>query len=583
MRLNIQVAITIPTSSDILRHWKWGVIAALALAFSLSGPRPAAGAGNSITSPDTTDNVGQYTSVALDADGNPVVSYYNATNNNLKVLRCGDAVCATKNTKYTVDFTSNVGKYTSLALDAAGRPVVSYFDDGNNNLKLVHCGDASCSAGNSIVPVDTNGSVGRDTSLALDADGKPVVSYYDVGNGNLKLVHCGNAFCTSGNEISTPASSNNVGQYTSLALDGSGNPVVSYYDDTNADLRVLHCGDPNCSSGNIDVPVDTTNNVGQYTSLALDSSGKPVVSYYDVTNHDLKLVHCGDANCSTGNSIIPVDSTGDVGQYTSLDLDMGNPVVSYYDVTNGDLKLLHCGNPSCTSGNTIEVPDTDATSKNVGKHTSLVVAASSRAVVSYFDETNNDLKVVHCGDASCLANPPTPTATATSTFTPTPAPPQLNITKLSQIAPPKSCYNVLTSSQTQLFQVCDNDWLGTPASNAICVPDGVCNDEDPAQGQIKVTISPGDYHVVESVAPPNHSIDTSKHDCDASSGTCAVTVIDTPNIRPWFPWDIVGIAGPCGGVDGHVTVADILAVVQHYGNYKPATPNAATPTPGPVC
>jgi DNA-binding beta-propeller fold protein YncE len=166
--------------------------------------------------------------------------------------------------------------------------------------------------------------------------------------------------------------------------------------------------------------------------------------------------------------------------------------------------------------------------------------------------------------------------------------PQLNITKLSQIAPPKSCYNVLTSSQTQLFQVCDNDWMGTPASNAICVPDGVCNDEDPAQGQIKVTISPGDYHVVESVAPPNHTIDTSKHDCDASSGTCAVTVIDTPNIRPWFPWDLVGVSGPCGGVDGKVTVSDILAVVQHFGSQKPfpGTPtpmNPPTATPTPVC
>jgi hypothetical protein len=153
-------------------------------------------------------------------------------------------------------------------------------------------------------------------------------------------------------------------------------------------------------------------------------------------------------------------------------------------------------------------------------------------------------------------------------------PAELYITKLSQIAPPKSCHSVRNGSQTPIFQVCDNDWLGTPVPNAVCVPDAICNDEDSAQGEFKVSVSPGSYNVVESVAPPNHTLNATPQPCDASSGACSVEVVDAPVVRPWHPWDIVG--GPGGVPDGIVSVADILAVVQHYQQNKPFTP---TPTP----
>jgi len=172
-----------------------------------------------------------------------------------------------------------------------------------------------------------------------------VISYYDFTPGHLKVAHCGNISCSDGNTITTVDSTDDVGQHTSIAIGTDGNPVISYFGLTNDELKVAHCGNTLCSSGNTITTVDSALIGETGTSIAIGTDGNPVISYHDLTNDELKVAHCGNISCSDGNTITVVDSTDDdVGQFTSIAIGSDNkPVISYFDDTNDDLKVAVVG------------------------------------------------------------------------------------------------------------------------------------------------------------------------------------------------------------------------------------------------
>jgi len=108
------------------------------------------------------------------------------------------------------------GVYTSLALDGDGYPHISYCH--SDDLRYAY----QDAYGWHVEIVDSEGSCDDSTSLALDQDGYPHVSYYDDTNNDLKYAYQD----TSGWHIETVDSD---GRDTSLALDGDGYPHISYH------------------------------------------------------------------------------------------------------------------------------------------------------------------------------------------------------------------------------------------------------------------------------------------------------------------------------------------------------------------
>eukprot|EP00049_Salpingoeca_infusionum_P018866 m.359109 g.359109 ORF g.359109 m.359109 type:complete len:441 (-) comp18416_c0_seq1:250-1572(-) len=335
---------------------------------------------------DSSGTMASSISLALQSNGNAVIYAYDPTNFDAKLAVCNNEACSAPQVS-TVASKGNVGSHGDLAMGNSDRPFISFLDLDNGALALVVCNDEACSSPQLTLSVDSAGgnNEGQHSSIALTSAGNPVICYYDYTSFDLKLAVCGDAVCSPPQtSVINIDSSGVVGQYSSLALDNSDNPIMSYYDNTNNRLKLAVCNDPTCSNPQISV-IDSTGDVGQHTSLALDSNQHPVISYLDVDNENLKLAVCNDQICSSPQ-ITVVDSEGEVGYHNSLALDSsGNAVISYTDDTTGALKLALCNNAACSAPRTGVLKEKDC------EFTSLALDSAGKINIAFNDYTNQEL------------------------------------------------------------------------------------------------------------------------------------------------------------------------------------------------
>ncbi len=246
-------------------------------------------------------DVGSWQTVAVDTVAHPAsvslaiessrrlapqlhVSYSDAVHHDLLYATCTSPCTATANwTIVRVDTVGSVGQYASLRIDRTGSLHLVYYDSDNRALKYATC-SAGCSspAGWGRLFLDRTADVGQYASLALGPNGELHVSYYDATAHDLKYATC-SLFCTiSTNWLITTvdAGPSDVGETTSLAMDGAGRVHLAYYDRSNLVLKYA-----TCSAGCVNpvswdtATVGPAGALGAYPSLAADGDGRVHVSY----------------------------------------------------------------------------------------------------------------------------------------------------------------------------------------------------------------------------------------------------------------------------------------------------------------
>ena len=282
----------------------------------------------------------------------------------------------------TVDSSASVGWFTSLALDSSGYPHISYEDDSNEELKCAYHDGSSWNY--SVVDADGEGR----SSLALDSTDNLHLSYQSKSGGNLIYAYNDG----SGWSFTTVDSAFQVGNYSSLALESSGHPYISYFEKKSGGFtgtEDLKYASYDGSSWNTE-RVASDGYVGLYTSLAIDSGDNPHICYMDWTNKDVD--YAWKAGGSWSHDVVQSDE--DVGYDISLALDSSDlPHVAYRDGTNKSLKYAYYDG----SNKIIKTVDK---SENVGREVSLALDSEGNPHISYYDAADDDLKYAYRNGSS---------------------------------------------------------------------------------------------------------------------------------------------------------------------------------------
>jgi hypothetical protein len=337
------------------------------------------GSGWSFERPDSSSYVGTFCSLAQDGAGHPHIAHHDLTRGYLKYASFDGIIWESDR----IDATGQVGGSASMSLDSSENPHISYLDGTNEDLKYAYFDGIEWTT----ETVDSASQARLSSALTLNESGFPMIAYADWSSDMVKLA----TLTGVGWHIESVAQGEWPLGYISIAADAEYRPHIcfasgsmlgyTYWDDLE-----WHIEDVNGSEGT----------GGYNTSLALDSSARPHLSYNlegpcgspGELRYAMRSDSCWHTETIAEASARPC--------YSSLVLDDdGLPHVSFHDGSEGALCLAHRD----ANGWWVETVDDDG---STGQYTSLVIDEDGSYCIAYQDGSRGDLKYAYSTGMSSL-------------------------------------------------------------------------------------------------------------------------------------------------------------------------------------
>ena len=204
----------------------------------------------------------------------------------------------------------------------------------------------------------------------------------------------------------TVDSSGDVGQYSSVTIGADGLPIVSYAD-ASAGLKFARCSDPACTTSTNRI---VEGGAGQFSSMVVASDGLPVIASYVPAANNYAVLRCADRLCQS-NAVLAGAAGPTRGRYMSSAVGAdGLPILvyteSHFEGAGLNLKrvdsveVVHCSDLHCSStgGANVIYKGSGAFS------TSVAIGTDNYPVISYGDAVNHSLMVTHCLDQVCFGH-----------------------------------------------------------------------------------------------------------------------------------------------------------------------------------
>ncbi len=294
---------------------------------------------------------GNSTSLAI-VNGHPAIALASRAPSDLHFIRASDSVGGAWDAPIVVASGGSdiPGVDCSLKL-INGLPAIAYHTYFAQDMLYVRALDSNGASWGVPITLASDGDIGSHCSLA-EINGRPAVAFYSADSSAQRGAYYLRALDAEGSDWGTmhkfAGSNSGSGQYCSLAL-VNGLPKASFYEELSGSmglasqlsLAVFFSSDGDLVSYlTLDGNVNNGQFTGAFTSLAVVGA-VPGVSYYDVTNQNLRFVLATDASGASWNAAVNADaSASNSGEYTSL-IDLGGqPAISYFDRTNSNLMYV---------------------------------------------------------------------------------------------------------------------------------------------------------------------------------------------------------------------------------------------------